>query len=80
MIQAYRAKMRHWTVEVMPTMPEDQWKQFTQWVAEYGIKWGTPRAKASARLDVARKCRRVPFQWVAMGNPGPTWRWQPARK
>lgn len=32
----YRRKQRLWTMEVLPSMPEAQWKEYTKWVATFG--------------------------------------------
>ena len=36
LVAAYRKRIQVWTLERMPTIPDDQWAEFTKWVEAFG--------------------------------------------
>lgn len=50
-------------MEAMPSMPEDQWKLYTQWVADFGASYAKRpvrhRNKVTRSLEFTRKCARI---------------------
>lgn len=50
-VKAYRNRHRMWTMENLPTMAEGEWKQYLQWVADFG---GTNQRKLKRQMAEAR--------------------------
>lgn len=36
LVAQYRQRKTIWTLEQLPTMPDDQWEQFMAWVSAFG--------------------------------------------
>lgn len=74
MVREYRKKMRDWTIRVMPSMPEDQWTQFTEWVAAWGQRSPAPRMHVRNRLTKAKEIAasqthfRIPYGFKEWGH------------
>jgi hypothetical protein len=45
----YRRRIRRWTMECLPTMPEGQWNAFMRWVSD----WGRQDSPLAAQADAA---------------------------
>lgn len=59
---AYRRRHRTWVMAHMPTMPDDEWKAYERWVAEFG---------AATLSQTGRHGRKVRRQLRAARIEGP---------
>lgn len=77
---AYRRRHRTWTMEVLPQMPEADWKQYIKWVGEFGAtstaQTGRNSRKVKRQLKAARATRQKGGKMAAIGTV--TGRWSQA--
>lgn len=55
-VSAYRRKHNLWVQEVLPTMSDREWKEYSQWVADFG---GPKQRKLKRNLKAHRRPTEV---------------------
>lgn len=74
---AYRRRHRTWTMEVLPQMPEADWKQYIKWVGEFGAtsmaQTGRNSRKVKRQLKAARATRQKGGKMAASGAVTGRW-------
>lgn len=56
MIADYRRRRRLWLLEALPSMPDKEWKNYAQWVADFG---GMRTRKLKRQLNAVYEDRKV---------------------
>lgn len=57
----YRRRHNYWVMRAQPTMPADQWKEYTKWVAAFG---GTLQGKWRCRLVRDHRVRQLKKEYT----------------